>query len=55
LRSPTPLSQLEESPSKYALERKSEHNLRPVDEKRQSQTFRQGSNGVLRFIVSLPL
>lgn len=52
LRSPTPLSQLEESPSKYGLKKKSERNLRTVAEERQSQIFGQGANGVLRFLVS---
>jgi hypothetical protein len=53
LRSPTPLSQLEESPSKYGISKKSERNMRRVDEERQSQVFGLGSNGVLRFLVSL--
>jgi hypothetical protein len=52
LRSPTPLSQLEESPSKYGLKKKSEANLKSVAEERQSQIFGQIANGVLRFLVS---
>jgi hypothetical protein len=51
LRSPTPLSQLEESPSKYGLKKKSEANLKSVAEERQSQMFGQNANGVLRFLV----
>lgn len=52
LRSPTPLSQLEVSPSKYGIKKRSERNLRRVDEERQSQMFSPGANGVLRFFVS---
>ena len=52
LRSPTPLSQLEESPSKYGMKKKSERNLKSVAEERQSQIFGQSANGVMRFLVS---
>ena len=53
LKSSTPLSQLEESPSKYGMKKISERNLKSVAEERQSQIFPQSANGVWKFLVSL--
>ncbi|KIW02665.1 uncharacterized protein PV09_06102 [Verruconis gallopava] len=52
LRSPTPLSQLDVSPSKYAANKKPESDLRTVDEERQSQVLGQGASGLLKFFAA---